>query len=337
MGDRIDLTTSYMGLTLDNPIIVGSSGLTQSLEGVQHCARAGAGAVVLKSIFEEQILSETTGMVRDSSDSLWHPEAAEYITTYGRENAVGDYIKLITEAKKHVTIPIIASINCVSSSNWMDYAKKIQDAGADGLELNVFWLPTKLRTSSAENEKLYFELIKLVRQHLTIPIAMKMSYYFSSLADHLVRLSTQDIQALVLFNRYYQPDFDIENLTLLPAPMFSSPEEIARPLRWISLLSDKVECDLAGTTGVHDASGLIKILLAGAKASHIVSTLYKNGLDQIAEIRRGLESWMERHEFSTIGDFRGKMSQAASLDPAAYERVQFMKLSIGLEQRDKFY
>ncbi len=326
----MDLSTTYMGMDLRNPVIVSSSGLTQSVDGVRRCEEAGAGAVVLKSIFEEQIAAEVDGLLDASESALWHTEAAEYISRYGEDRAVEHYVKLIADAKAAVSIPVIASIHCVSPGTWTRFAAKIQEAGADALELNVFILPADPRKDGRANERAYFDIVSAVREEVSIPLALKVGPYFSGLAETLTTLSRTGIQALVLFNRFYRLDFDIEEMKIVSASALSRSEEIVVPLRWISILADQVDCDLAATTGVHDGAGVVKQLLAGAAAVQVCSTLYRNGIGYLGTILADLQGWMERHGFRTIPEFRGKMSRGQSADPAQYERVQFMKASVSL-------
>ena len=320
-----NLSVKYMGLELRNPVMVGSSGLTASVEKVKECAAAGAGAVVLKSIFEEQILSEVAGIKAASGSSYWHPEAEQYIRDYGRHHAAEAYVDLIKAAKDAVDIPVIASVHCVSAGAWTEFAHKVELAGADGLELNVFVLPSDPKRDGRQNEQVYFDVVDAVKSASTLPLALKIGSAFSSLSRTAVELSRTTLDALVLFNRFYRFDFDIEDLKLVPASYLSSPDEMARPLRWISILSGRVECDLAATTGVHDGKGVVKQLLAGAAAVQVCSVLYKNGIGHVESVLAEVTDWMGRHGYSSIGDFKGKMSQDASEDPAAYERVQFMK------------
>lgn len=327
----MDLSTQYMGLTLRNPLIVSSSGLTQTVEGVKKCEAAGAGAVVLKSIFEEEIQREVDGLLKASEATAWHPEAEEYISRFGRDNAVSHYLRLIREARKAVSIPVLASIHCAALGTWTDFARRMEDAGAHGIELNLFVLPSDPRRDGPANEQVYFDIAEAVSGKVEIPVALKVGPYFSGLSHTLARLSRTGIRGLVLFNRFYRLDFDIESLRLTPASFLSQPEEIVVPLRWISILAGDVDCDLAATTGVHDGTGVVKQLLAGAAAVQICSALYRNGIDTIGTILSDLRAWMERHEFETIDRFRGRMSQDRSSNPAGYERVQFMKFSEELE------
>jgi dihydroorotate dehydrogenase (fumarate) len=326
-----NLSTRYMGLELANPVIVGSSGLTSTVERVKECEEAGAGAVVLKSIFEEQITAEVQRIRDAGGTSYWHPEAEEYIREYGRHHAAEAYIDLIKGCKDAVSIPVIASINCVSAGGWTEFAHKVEHAGADALELNVYVLPSDPRRDGRDNEQVYFDVIESVRGVSAIPLALKTGPAFSSISNMCIALCETDIQALVLFNRYYQFDFDIETMKVIAAPHLSRPEEVALPLRWISILAGRVDCDLAATTGVHDGAGVVKMLLAGATAVQVCSTLYRNGIEHVGTILEELLAWMERHERSSVDGFRGTMSRDASSDPASYERVQFMKGSVAGE------
>lgn len=326
-----DLSTTYMGLALSNPIIVSSSGLTSTVDKVRQAAAAGAGAIVLKSIFEEQIEHQVAGLMSASEPALGHPEAAEYITRYGRENAVAEYLELISRAKDAVSIPVIGSIHCVTAGVWTDFARRVEEAGADALELNVFVLPSDPRRSGAENEKVYFDIANAVTSKVSIPVALKVGPHFSGMTHMLSKLGQTRIRGLVLFNRFYRLDFDIEKLQLVPGAYLSAPNETELPLRWISLLSNAIACDLAATTGIHDGATVVKHLLAGARAVQVCSALYKHGPDHIATMLRDVTDWMNRHHHDSIEGFRGRLSQAQSGNPAAYERVQFMRASVGIE------
>ncbi|MBI9036118.1 MAG: dihydroorotate dehydrogenase-like protein [Bacteroidales bacterium] len=327
----MDLSTTYMGLKLKNPIIVGSSGLTNSVKNIIEIEEKGAGAVVLKSLFEEQINFDIAKTNQDSDYAGMYPEAADYISNYTHEHHVERYLELIRDSKEAVSIPIIASINCVSDKEWIQFAKKIEEAGADALELNVFLLPSDPLKDGIENEEIYFKIIEKVKKVISIPVSIKISYYFSSLTKFSLKLSWSGIDGLVLFNRFFSPDIDIDNFKVTATNVFSTPEEIATSLRWVALLSDKVNCDIAASTGIHDSSAAIKQLLAGAKAVQICTTLYKNGFGQIETIVKELEEWMQKHDFTTTQDFIGKLSYNKAENPAAFERVQFMKHFAGIE------
>ena len=327
----INIESRYMELNLRNPIVAGSSGLTSSVENIIEMEKNGIAAVVLKSLFEEQIQHSASHTIMQSEHMNQYPEAEDYIRNYSTENDIDNYLRLIEDAKKAVTIPVIASINCISDSEWIDYAKKIEAAGADGLELNIAVLPSDPNRESSENEKVYFDITRKVIKALDIPVAIKLSYYFSGLAKTLTSLSWTGIKALVLFNRFYSPDIDIEHEEVKSSFVFSTPSEIALPLRWIAMLSPIVECDIAASTGVHDGTGLIKQLLAGANVVQIASVLYQKGFKEIGSMIDQLESWMDRHNYRSIDDFRGKLSVANTENPAAYERIQFMKHFSGIE------
>lgn len=327
----ISLKTNYLGLNLKSPLIVGSSGLTNSVENVIDFEKQGAGAVVLKSLFEEQILNEIHHTMGQSEYTNQYPEALDYISNYSRDNTLDKYTKLISDCKKAVSIPVIASINCASATEWMTYASKIQEAGADAIELNIYILPSDPDRTSAQIEKVYFDVLQGVLQHVTIPVAVKLSPYFAGLAEITRKLAWAGAKGLVLFNRFYSPDIDIDKFKLSATHIFSTSEDLYHPLRWVALLSGSVKCDIAATTGVHNAEGMIKMLLAGAKAVEVVSTVYQNGHGRIAEILAGVESWMVKHNFETTPDFIGKMSFNKAENPVAYERVQFMKHYAGIE------
>lgn len=327
----VSLHTSYLGLTLKSPLIVGSSGLTSSVENIIDFEKQGAGAVVLKSLFEEQILNEIHHTIGEAELTNQYPEALDYISNYTQANSLNKYLTLICDCKKAVSIPIIASINCASATGWMRYAAKIQEAGADALELNIYIMPSDPDKNSAQNEKVYFDVLEGVLKHVSIPVAVKISPYFAGLAETTRKLSWAGAKGIVMFNRFYSPDIDIDSLKLSATHIFSSPDEIYQSLRWIALLSGTVHCDIAASTGVHDAKGMIKMLLAGAKAVEVVSTVYQNGHIRIAEMLGGITTWMEAHNFVKPSDFIGSMSLEKAENPIAYERVQFMKHYAGIE------
>lgn len=327
----VDLKTKYMGLELKNPIIVGSSGLTNSIENIIEIEKNGAGAVVLKSLFEEQIMQDISKTISQDEHTNMYPEATDYIMNYSKDTAVGNYLQLIKEAKAAVNIPVIASVNCVTSAEWVSFAAKIEEAGADALELNIFILPSDPRQTGEENEKVYLDIIHQVQKVVAIPIAIKLSYYFSSLAKTTLSLSWTGISGIVLFNRFFSPDIDIDKFEVKPTNIFSTPEELPISLRWVAMLSSRLHCDIAASTGVHDGEAVVKQLLAGAKAVQISSVLYKNGFGEINVMLGELKKWMEKHNFTSVDDFIGKMSIKETENPAAYERVQFMKYFSGIE------
>ena len=326
-----DLRTNYMGLELRNPIIVGSSGLTNSVDKLVNLEKAGAGAVVLKSLFEEQIAFHIHKTVSQNDSNSSYPEAADYISNYTKENDVSNYLNLIREGKSKLSIPIMASINCVSSSEWITFAKKIEEAGADALELNIFVLPSDPHKSAEQNEEVYFDIAMTIVKELKIPVALKISYYFSSLAKTALKLSWTGIKGMVLFNRFFSPDIDIDKFDVTATNVFSAPEDLPISLRWVAMLSDRLHCDIAASTGVHSGTAVVKQLLAGAKAVQIASAVYKNGNEIIREMTNFVEYWMDKHGFKTTGEFIGKMSFREADNPATYERVQFMKHFSGIE------
>lgn len=326
-----NLATTYLGLKLRNPVIVGSSGLTKSVENIKKLENYGAGAVVLKSLFEEQIRYEIQTLVNQGEAPGIYPEAEDYIRHYTQEHRVVEYLDLIKQSKESVKIPVIASINCMSSSEWTVFAKRIQEAGADALELNIFVMSSSPYKTSEQNEKVYFDVVTEVKKHVTIPVAVKISYHFSALAHTVQKLSWTGIQGIVLFNRFFAPDINIDTYQITASNIYSTPADISIPLRWIALLSSRVEIDLAASTGIHTGEGAIKMLLAGAKVVQVCSTLYKNGIEYLPTIIRDIDTWMTAHQYETIDDFRGKMSLNKVENPAAYERVQFMKHLAGIE------
>lgn len=321
----MDLSTEYLGLKLKNPIIAGSSGLTSSPAKIKSLEENGAAAVVLKSIFEEEIIFEYEDHLKEAEKLGLDPEQYDYFDYQIKGDKVDKYIKLVKESKEKVSIPIIASVNCMYSHEWLYFAKKLQDAGADAIELNMFFLPSELDRSAEEKERTYFEIIEKVKEAVSIPITLKISYYFSNLGNMVQKLSNTGISGLVLFNRFFSPDFDINTFEVKQSNVLSDPAELAISLRWVSLLANKVNCDLVASTGIHDGNAVIKQLLAGAKAVQVASSLYKNGMGHIGVMLDTLETWMKEKNFKNINEFRGKMSQAKADNPAIYERVQFMK------------
>lgn len=320
-----DLSCNYLGMRLKSPILAASSGFTDSIDKLKQLEAQGVGAVVLKSIFEEEITHEYDKAVRDEEENTGREEFLDYLDVRIRQENIGKYIQLIKAAKEQLQIPVIASINCRSSYEWMSFADEIQKAGADALELNIFVLPSSLHRSSEENEQVYFEIVKQVKKRISIPIVLKISYYFSNLAQFVHDLSQTGIKGLVLFNRFYSPDFNIDTLEVVQSNVLSYPGEISMPLRWISMLSNSIPVDLSASTGVSDGRAVIKLLLAGASTVQVASALYRHGIGFVGIMHNELREWMEQHEFKTIDDFKGKLSQARYADPGIFERLQFMK------------
>lgn len=321
-----NLSTTYLGLKLKNPLVVASCGLTGDIESIKKIEKAGAAAVVLKSLFEEEIQHEMEQMQQQMTGrNFIYPETFDYMDEPMEEDQIRKYLSLIKEAKKTVSIPIIASINCVSAQKWTYLATEIEKAGADALELNMFILPNDFSRTVVDNEEVYDQIIQQVSEKVSIPIAAKVSYYFSDLGPALKRMSEKSIKGLVLFNRYFAPDIDIDNFKITDGYVLSSHSDLHLSLRWIAIMANRVECDLAATTGVHSGSDVIKQLLAGADVVQIASVLYRKSINYISEILTEIEEWMVKHEFEKVADFRGKMSQEKSINSAAWERAQFVK------------
>jgi len=326
-----DLSTTFSGLTLKNPIIAGSCGLTEKVSDVQELEKNGAAAVVLKSIFEEDIAFEFEDMIKKENVEHYNLEQFDYFDYRIKDQHIKKYLNQIEACKEQTSIPIIASVNCTYSHEWTFFAKKIESAGADALELNMFFLPSDFNRTSEQQEQAYFKIIENVTQAVSIPVALKISFYFSNLGPFIQKLSNTGIAGLVLFNRFYSIDFDIDDFKITSTNILSTPAELALSLRWIAIMAERVNCDLAASTGIHDGQAVIKQLLAGAKAVQIVSTLYKNGPSHIQKIIHEIEYWMKVKGYASVDEFRGKMSQSKSSNPAAYERVQFMKYFSGRE------
>ncbi len=320
-----NLETRYMGLILKNPIVVASSGLTNSVEKIKELENAGAGALVLKSIFEEQINNEVIHLINRDPQNLY-PEAEDYIWNYTRNNSITRHLNLLSEAKKETEIPIIASINCMSAAEWMVFAKEFENAGADGLELNLFFVPTDRHKSAEEIEHTYMKIVSEVKKHVKIPVSVKIGFYYTNLISMADKLTANGADALVLFNRFYEPDINIEKLEMASSEVFSSPSDIRRSLRWIGLISSQLpKVQIAAGTGIHDGEAVIKQLLAGAQVTQVCSSVYINGAQVIASMTNELKEFMKKWNFRKIEDFRGRLSYKNIPDPMLYERSQFMK------------
>ena len=294
-----DLSTSYLGLQLKNPLIIGSSGLTDSVEKIVNLEAMGAGAVVLKSLFEEEILLEMEETIHSMTNRHFvFPESMDYMETIVKEDILVNYLHLIRESKKAVGIPVIASINCVSSQKWTFFAKEIEKAGADALELNLFFLPTDNQRGEKEIIASTLEIISKVKGSVKIPVTIKISAFQTNLIKYVEYIDQAGVEGIVLFNRSWLPDIDINRLVISSGFVLSSPSDLGNTLRWVSLLSGRVNCDIAASTGIHDGAGMIKQILAGANACQVVSSLYINDLTQISQMTDELKKWMVTHEFS---------------------------------------
>jgi dihydroorotate dehydrogenase (fumarate) len=324
----MNLESSVMGLKIENPIIVGSSSLTNSVKNVKKCAEAGAGAVVLKSLYEEQIIIDSQNIIGQDEMYQWYPEAMDYVKSLSMEHGIENYLELIRDCKNHVDIPVLASINCFSLNNWIKFLHQLENAGADGLELNIGIFPESEKQTSSAIENKYLQIVKEVKKVTNLPVAVKMSTYFTNIKRMSDCLVKSGASALVLFNRYYRPDIDIDNLHMTTRDTLSGPEEITLSLRWVGLLSSKLNCDIIASTGIHGAEGVIKQILSGASAVQVCSALYENGIYFIRDILSELESWMKRKGYEQLSDFKGLINK----DPRnslSWERIHFIKKSSG--------
>jgi len=323
----LDLTTTYLGLTLKHPIISSASPLTQTIDGIRKLEDAGVAAIVLHSLFEEQLQQEaeqlhyTTMQGTESfAEALsYFPEPDHYLL--GPE----EYLKLIWKAKQMIGVPIIASLNGCTPGGWVEYARNMEAAGADALELNVYYLATDPNLSGEQVEQNYVDVLRAVKSQVRIPVALKLSPYFSNLAHMAHRLDEAGVDALVLFNRFYQPDLDIDNLEVWPHVELSTSTEIRVALRWVAILYGSLQCNLAATTGIHTAKDVFKMMMAGADAVMMLSALYQHGLGHVQNVLADMERWMEIHEYESVLQMKGSMSQMSVMDPGAYERANYMK------------
>ena len=323
-----DLSTSYLGLSLKNPLVVSPSPLCQDLGSIRQMEDAGAAAVVLHSLFEEQLTLESQDLdhfLTHGTDSF--AEALSYYPDMGQYKLGPDaYLEHIRKAKAAVKIPIVGSLNGVSTGGWISFAKKIEQAGADALELNVYYIPTDPEMSGAQVEQMYADLVRDVRASVKIPVAVKLGPYFSALASMARRLDQAGANGLVLFNRFYQPDFDLEKLEVTPNLVLSRSDELRLRLTWVGILYGRVKADMAITGGVHTAEDAIKSMMAGARVAMMTSALLRNGIPHLKTVLGGVADWMEKHEYDSIRQMQGSMSQKSVAEPAAFERANYMKV-----------
>jgi dihydroorotate dehydrogenase (fumarate) len=331
----VDLSTNYLGLYLKNPLVASASPLSKKVDSVRRLEDAGIGAVVMYSLFEEQIVHESNALdffLNQGTES--YAEALSYFPDLGHYNVGPEqYLELIQKIKQAVQIPVIGSLNGYSAGGWVDYARRIQEAGADALELNTYYIPTDPAVSSVELEDSYVQLVRDVRANISIPLAVKLSPYFTALPHFATRLVDAGADGLVLFNRFMQPDLDIETLEVAPHLVLSTSEELRLPLRWIAILYGRYQADLALTTGVHTAQDAIKAMMAGANVAMMASELLHNGTERVTQILTDLQIWMENFEYVSIQQMRGSMSQKAVAEPAAYERANYMKALQSFDNR----
>ena len=324
----MDLTTRYMGLDLTHPVVPSASPLSQSLDGIRQLEDAGASAIVMYSLFEEQIEGESHLLDHYLSyGANSFSEALSYFPEMDSYN-VGphEYLDLISKAKRATQIPIIASLNGVSTGGWIEYARLIEEAGADGLEFNVYYIPTDPNMSAADVEQMYLDVVHDVKKNVTIPVAIKTGPFFSAFAHMAMRFAKAGADALVVFNRFYQPDFDLDELSVTPNLMLSSSQELRLPLRWVAILHGRVPIDFAITSGVHSHQDVLKGLMAGAKVTMMASELLRNGVNRIGEVVEEMKRWMEEHEYESVAQMQGSMSQQNVEEPAAFERANYMKV-----------
>lgn len=323
-----NLTTKYLGLKLKNPLVASASPLSEKVDTVRQLADAGIAAVVMYSLFEEQIIRESLELdhfLSKNSDSS--PEALSYLPEMGHYSLAPDtYIERIARIKEAVDIPVIGSLNGVSSGGWIKYAQKIEKAGADALELNIYYLPTDPELTATDIEISHIRLVRDICANIKIPVAVKLSPFFTALPNFATQLAQAGAKGLVLFNRFYQPDFDLEKLDVVPSLSLSTSQELRLPLHWIAILYGKVKADLALTSGVHSAEDVLKATMAGASVTMMASVLLKQGPGKVTEILKDLQSWMQEHEYESITQMRGSMSQQSVAEPAAFERVNYIKV-----------
>lgn len=320
-----DLKTNYMGLALECPVVVSSSGLTGSVKGVQRCADAGAGAVVLKSMFEELIVASAEKLDMEMLHAE-HPEAYEYVRAeMGMRLGPIPYLKFIEDVRRRVSVPVIASVNCVSPKWWVPYAKDIESAGASAIELNISHFPQGGDRDIRDIEKLYSRITAEVCGRVTIPVAVKLGPHFTSIGDVVLEIAAAGARGVVLFNRYYTVDVDIAAKRLVPAVTFSSPAELFTVIRWVGLLAGKVPCDIAASTGIHDSEGVIRALMAGAAVACVCSTLYRNGPGYLSDIRSGLETWLDANGCESVADIRGLATRGEGTADVLLHRLQYIR------------
>lgn len=323
----MNLSTTYMGLKLKSPVVPSASPLSEDIDNIRRMEDAGAAAVTLHSLFEEQLTLErlelherTTQGTESFQESLsYFPEPEEY--KLGPE----EYLEHIRKAKEAVEIPIIASLNGASLGGWTDYAKQMESAGADALELNIYNIPTAPDVAGQDVEKTYVDILKAVKKVVKIPVAVKLSPFFSNMANMAKQLDEAGADALVLFNRFYQPDIDLDELEVHPHILLSTPQALRLPMRWVAILYGRIEADLAATSGIHWGRDVIKVVMAGASVAEICSALLKNGIDHIRVVLQAVQEWMEEHEYASIEQMKGSMSQVKCPDPSAFERSQYMR------------
>lgn len=321
----METKTKYLGLEIDSPVVVGSCGLTNDINNLQKIEEAGAGAVIIKSVFEEQIIYDIKRNLSMMAPTDNYGMSYEYVASHVSDDSLGKHFDLIKEAKKRLHIPIVGSINCYSFENWMTYTQRFQEAGCDALELNMAILPYETSLSSEDVDRLFSNIINTLRKSVSIPVSVKVSQNFTDMANFMQRLSWMNINGITMFNKALNVDIDVDKMELTHAPSLSTPDEIYNTLRWVAILSNKLRCGISASTGVHNANDVVKMLLAGAETVQVVSCLYKNGIDYLRVLNDGLRKWMSEKGFESLSQFRGKMAVKASDEASMFFRTQFMK------------
>jgi dihydroorotate dehydrogenase (fumarate) len=319
------LATTYLGMELKNPIIVGSSPLTSSLDKLKKCEDAGAGAVVVKSIFEEQIDHDAAKMISQTEGFVVHADGQDFLEEVSRDYYIDAYLSLVDKATEALDIPVIASVNCRTRGSWLDYVQRFAEVGADALELNYYTLPSDFNRSAQEIEDEYLAVVQEARNRFKLPLSVKMGSQFTALANVIKKFDTMGVDGLVLFNRFYQPDIDIEKLVTKSSIVLSGPNDYAQSLQWTALVSAYLNCDICASTGIHSGESLVKLLLSGAKAVQVCSAVMKGGHKVIDDMLQTLTAWMDRHNADSFVDFRGKLAHKRMEDPSQWERAQYMK------------
>lgn len=329
----MNLQSTYMGLKLQTPIVVAASTLSEQVDNIVRMEDNGAGAVVMFSLFEEQIRKEEARFRHVMSETTYaFPEALDYFPDFDEFNVgVDQYMENIRKAKERVKIPVIGSLNGITTEGWIDYSRQMEQAGADAIEVNIFFIPGDITMSSSEVEHRYLNIVESIKAAVKIPVAVKLNPYFSATGNMALRLQNAGADALVMFNRFYQPDFDINELVLKTDLHYSESSEIRLPLLWIALLFEKVKLSMAATTGVQSAVEVVKYLLAGADVVMTASSLYKNGIPYLKTMNKELQDWMYMMGFESVDAFRGSMSQKNVSDPTAYERANYIRILEGLK------
>ena len=321
----MNTNTKYLGLDIASPIIAGSCGLTNDIENLKRLEAAGAGAVIIKSVFEEQIIFDIKRNLSMMAPTDSYGMSYEYVANHVADDSLGKHFDLIREAKKQLHIPVVGSINCYSFENWMTYTQRFQEAGCDALELNMAILPYETTLSYEDVDRLFSDIINTLKKSVSIPVSIKVSQHFTDMANFMQRLSWMGVNGITMFNKSLNVDIDTDKMQIVHAPSLSTPDEIYNTLRWVAILSKKLRCAISASTGVHTANDVVKLLLAGAGTVQVVSSLYKNGVDYMRTLNDGLKEWMKGKGYESIDQFRGQLAVKANDQASMFFRTQFMK------------